>query len=82
MKTYAINPICLVDGHLMDDGSVPTCMRFGCEEGMQMIDYYLELEEEECRCAGDDDSRCGWHNARFHSMDGVEEYYRLLDQEE
>jgi hypothetical protein len=82
MKTYAINPQCLIDGHLMDDGSLPTCMRTGCDEGMQIVDYYSELEDRECRCVGDDDSRCGWHNERFHSMEGVETYYKLLAKEE
>lgn len=43
--------------------------------------YYSELEAAQCRCVGFDDSRCGWHNARFHSMEGVEEYDRLLDAE-
>jgi hypothetical protein len=51
------------------------------EMSLEEAQYYSEVEEEQCRCVGDDRSRCQWHNPRFHSMTGVEEYYRMLEQE-
>lgn len=59
-RTYRISPVCLTKGHLMDDGSIPTCMRRGCDEGMATIDHYLDIEVEECYC-DDPQTPCPWN---------------------
>lgn len=85
-RSYSYHPTCLTEGHVYDDGSLPTCTRPMCESGMEEVDAILAVEEAGCRCvetaSGTDAQRCGWHNPRFHSMEGVEEYYRLLAEEE
>lgn len=58
-RVYRVSLVCETEGHLMDDGSIPTCTRKDCDEGMQMIDYYCDLEEEMCTCT--DTTTCYWH---------------------
>ena len=58
-RIYRISPVCEADGHLLDDGSLPTCTRRDCDEGYQAVDYYGDLEEEMCTCT--DTTTCGWH---------------------
>lgn len=46
-------------GHRMDDGSLPTCTRVGCDEGMAEVWMYLDLEAEQCTCGTE--TPCDWH---------------------
>jgi hypothetical protein len=53
-----------------------------CDDGYEYIEELLDMEARECRCRGDDDTKCYWHNQRFHSMEGVELYYQMLAPED
>lgn len=66
-RVYRISPVCERDGHLMDwNESLPTCHREGCDEGMQTVDMYCDMEAAECTCkmlpGGQiDQVGCEWH---------------------
>lgn len=66
-RAYRVSPICAREGHLMEwDASLPTCTREGCDEGMQVVDRYLDQEAAECTCQMRPDGQidqtgCNWH---------------------
>lgn len=65
-RVYRISPICEREGHQWDGGSLPTCTRAGCDEGMQDVDMYCALDAAECTCkmlpGGQiDQNGCEWH---------------------
>jgi hypothetical protein len=43
----------------MDDGSLPTCTRPGCDAGMAEVWMYCDMEAEQCTCGTG--TPCEWH---------------------